>query len=334
LAVKANGYTPIPNRDKRTMFKGWPALDPDAAEIRGWINPRASLTLFAATGMLIVGGLLTIDCDIPDHSIMGEVSAALAFLAPQVFGDEGSLVRGRDDGSPKIMLFCRRSPASGPFTIRSRRWSRDGSENGETFVVEIFASERNHEGKARRQVGVFGPHTVDDVTADVKVRYQWNGLGPDEVKLSDLPEIDKETALLIAETVDRILESRGMKVVEEHPGGEINPEDVYDLDDDSRFDGPDFIQADLQDLEDIYWRNHAIGKETRCTGSFTGDPAAVKLRCQIGWSGSPEHGHVTVHDHATELTHRPKSAERQVDPTDEKLNQLLAETSFAWEAES
>jgi hypothetical protein len=306
LAAWTNGYTPIPNRDKRTLRTAWNLLEPDEAEIRSWLHPRAGVTFHPATGLLIVGGLATVDCDLPDHDIAQAVRLIIRRIAPQLF--EGALERGREDGSPKFMLFCRRADGTEPFTIQSKKWSTSPDDvKVPTFQVEIFASERNHEGKARRQVGAFGPHTIDE-TGVVKIRYQWRGPSPADTPLADLPVLTEEQALAIAAEVDQLLEGRGLKRVFGFRGGKIVPQDVYDLDDTSRFDGDECGDATLEELIELYWANQALGIDMRVSGSFLDGPAVRMDRCHVGWSGGRDDGHITVHDYASEITHRPKSA--------------------------
>jgi hypothetical protein len=162
LKILANGYVPCPNRDKRCLFKGWNALNPDAEEVKIWLNPRAGATRFPATGLLIVGTLTTIDNDLPIPDIADEIRLSQQQIAPQLLG---ALTRGRSDNSPKFMWFARRAAGTAPFTIKSCKWSVNPDDpDAPEFQVEIFASDRNREGKAIRQVGAHGAHTVDDET--------------------------------------------------------------------------------------------------------------------------------------------------------------------------
>ena len=314
LAVRGNGYTPIRTRDKRTLLKGWNALDPDANEIAGWLPPRATRTFHPATGLLVVGKLATIDADLPDAEIAAEARAVMARVAPHLFNgavragasQQRALERGRDDGSPKFMLFTRRAADVKPFTIKSRKWSLTPDvEGAPTFQIEIFASDRNKDGLARTQVGAFGPHTVDDETGEIRIRYQWRGPSPAEVRLSALPELTDAQALAICEEVDRIIERRGYAHVSEYKHGRIEPEDAYDLDENSRFTGEDFDEIPLQDLEELYWQCKAMGEDLRCSGSFLGKGWKRMDRCHVGWAGPENGGHITVHDYATDITHRP-----------------------------
>jgi putative DNA primase/helicase len=305
LKTLSNGYVPISSRDKRAMLKGWNELAPDEAEIRGWLNERASLTMFAATGLLVVNELATLDNDVPDSNVARDVRAAQNRIAPQLFEAHGALERGRDDGSPKLMLFCRRGVAA-PFTIRSQKWSTAPEQvEAPTFQVEVFSSDRNKEGKAARQVGAFGPHTVDDESGAVKIRYQWRGPSPADVPLADLPVLTEEQALAICTEADQIFARAGLQPLKGYHGGRVKPVDVYDLDDNTRFDGEDFANTSLAELIKIYWENENFG-DTRCSGSFTGEGGTRLDRCQVGWSGDKATGHITVHDYATEMTHRPK----------------------------
>ena len=127
--------------------------------------------------------------------------------------------------------------------------------------------------------------------------------------LDQLPELTKEQALEIASEADRILAEAGMQEVEDHPGGLIEPKDVYDLDNNLRFDGEDFADVSLDGLIELYWEYEQVGEELRCSGSFVDENAKRNDRCQVGWSGTRESGHITVHDHATEVTHRPVEEE-------------------------
>ena len=311
LKVLANGYVPIPCRDKRTLYTGWNSLDPDAAEVRAWLNDRASLALHAATGAQVVGELLGLDVDVPDAQMALAVRLAISVIAPQLGEARGALERGRDDGSPKFMLFCRRG-VSPPFTIRSQKWSTNPEDvDAPTFQIEVFSSERNHEGKVARQVGAFGPHTVDDETGKVLVRYEWRGPSPADTPLGDLPILSQDQALAICAEADRIFAAQGLMPLKGYKSGLIKLEDVYDLDDSKRFDGDDFSDVTLGELIELYWQNEALGLRLRCSGSFTGEGGTRMDRCQVGWSGDRATGHITVHDHANDQTHRPV-AERPV----------------------
>jgi putative DNA primase/helicase len=306
LRMLSNGFVPIPNRDKRTLFTGWNSLDPDEAEVRAWLNDRASLTVHAATGAQVVGELLGLDVDVPDVQMALAIRLAISAIAPQLGEARGALERGRDDASPKFMLFCRRG-ASPPFTIQSGKWSTDPEEeDAPTFQIEVFSSERNQEGKVARQIGCFGPHTVNDETGEVKVRYAWRGPSPADVPLGDLPVLTQEQALRICEEADRIFEAAGLRPLKGYKRGLVKLENVYDLDEATRFDGADFADITLAELVELFWQNDALGLETRCSGSFTGEGGTRMDRCQVGWSGGDKAtGHITVHDHAEHRTHRP-----------------------------
>jgi hypothetical protein len=305
LSVLANGFTPCPNRDKRAMFRGWNGLNPDAEEVKSWLNPRATATRYSATGLLIVGGIVTIDNDLPDVEIAGEFRLAVQKIAPQLFERQRALERGRDDDSPKCMLFCRRAAGAAPYTIKSHKWSLNPDDpDAPEFQVEIFASDRNRDGLASRQVGAHGPHSVDDTSGKVLIRYEWRGPSPADVKLADLPTLDETQALAIVVEADRILEQRGMKQVAGYHGGRIESRTAYDLDG-QLFDGEDFSDATLGELSNFYWENAALGVGTRVSGAFTGTGGSRTDRCIVGWSGSKSSGHITIFDFATETLHRP-----------------------------
>ena len=307
LAVLRNGYAPIPCRDKRALFKGWNSIDPTESEVRSWLSLRAGLTPHAATGLLILKPLATIDVDIPDPEIAREVRSVIKKIAPQLFeAPQPALERGRDDGSPKFMLFCQHEAGMRPLTIKSRKWSAAPEDKSvPAFQVEIFASDRNDEGKARRQVGAFGAHTVDDESGEVRIRYAWRGPSPADVPIAALPVLTEIQTMAIADAADEILEARGMQALKGYRNGKFVPTNLYDLSDEMRFDGVNFSQITLDELTETYWLNKNFG-DTRCSGSFTGQGGSRMDRCAVGWSQIYEH--ITIHDYATEITHRPVTA--------------------------
>jgi putative DNA primase/helicase len=308
LILFQNGYPIIKAYDKSPRWSGWNVAVLDARAINEWINPRATVSLYSGTGMLVADGLAAIDLDIPNRELARDMRAKMHAIAPQVFAERGALERGRSDASPKCMFFMRR--AGEPFTVRSRKWSFSPEDhNAPTCMVEIFASDRNGDGAASRQVGAFGPHTIDDQGV-VTISYAWKGPSPKEVPLSDLPELTLDQAKAVAEAFDRLAEAAGMRPVPGHKGGLIIPTDVYDLDDTMRFEGEDFAGVTLAELTDIYRVNSGMGNDTRCSSSFTGEGGTRKDRCHVGWSGSPTTGHITVHDYGTAITHRPKGLDR------------------------
>ena len=76
LKLLANGYQPVATRDKRALRTGWNAIRPDKDEIESWLNSRASMTRFPATGLAIAGGLLTIDGDEKDFEGCNHIEVA------------------------------------------------------------------------------------------------------------------------------------------------------------------------------------------------------------------------------------------------------------------
>jgi putative DNA primase/helicase len=321
LKARQNGYAPIKAHDKRPMFTGWNTVVLTPTEINSWLGPRAGATMWSGTGLRVEGGLLTIDLDIPDQELVRDMRAAIMTIAPAVFEARGALERGRSDGSPKCMFFLRRS--GDPFIIRSHKWSyAPEDDTAPWFAVEIFASERTPEGKVQRQVGAFGPHTVDE-RGKVVIEYAWKGPSPVDVPLDDLPAIDIEEAQAIALEFDRLAVAVGMQPVVGYRRGKVEAKDLYDLEETMRFDGEDFHQVSLSELIEIFWQNDAVPIDTRCSGSFVGGGTRLD-RCHVGWSGARASGHITIHDYATGITHRPKDAEPV---TPEGISEAISEVA-------
>ena len=77
----ANGYSPIPNRDKRTFHKGWPNVEITDEVIGEW--SRRSLR-DSATGLRVENGLMVIDLDINDKAVVDEIANRILDICPQL----------------------------------------------------------------------------------------------------------------------------------------------------------------------------------------------------------------------------------------------------------
>src|SRR4051794_36456128 len=84
LQLLANGYVPIPNRDKVPGFKGWSRITVNEATIRSWKGSRALRRL--ATGLRVESELCVIDVDSNDPRLANGVREDLSSIAPEVAG--------------------------------------------------------------------------------------------------------------------------------------------------------------------------------------------------------------------------------------------------------
>lgn len=319
LELLANGYVPMEAHDKRARRKAWNITDVTPAEITSWLHARQGSTRWPATVLRVEKGLLSLDLDIPDKALAEDVRAIVMSIAPQVFED-GALERGRDDGSSKVMFIMRRE-GDEPFTVKSKQWMVDpADEKGPVFGIEVFASERTLRGGVQRYVGAFGPHTVDE-RGRVLIRYAWKGPSPKEVSIDALPAMSVEEAIAICAAFDVLAELKGL-VIKPGRSGRVEAIDVYDLDENMRFDGEEFHQITLAQLIETYWLNQSLNLDTRCSSTFLGEGGSRQDRCHVGWSGPKESGHITVHDYRNEVTHRPVGASP---PSDDEMFAEFAE---------
>ena len=291
LAVLANGYSPIRNRDKRTFFEGWPSAEIDEAEIARW----SRMTRDKATGIRVENGLAVIDIDIDDQKVVDDIANAILDLVPELDNAEHLLVR-RGKGA-KEAWFVRTDELFG--RIHSRAWCKPGTvpDDG-TYRVECFG------GASPRQFGSFGPHTIgDDGTATVS--YRWADEGPDTVPQRQLPLLTKSQFFAICDRVEEILIDAGWHLHERSTKGEDHASRVYDLTDDMQFDLDTGDRVSLQSLRELAQALRDDG--LRCSASWLEGPSAVNTsRCIVGLTRS---GHVAIWESASSVTHVEAAAE-------------------------
>lgn len=299
----SNGFTPLPNRDKRCFLERWPSVEVTDAALQNW---QRKVRRFSATGLRVENGLAVIDIDV-DHPIMEKLAVALEKVVP-----EGYLLR-RGKGH-KEAWFVRTAE---PFTrIFTRRWTAPGTTADEgTCCVEIFG------GATPRQFGAFGPHTVDD-DGNVLVSYQWDGPSPADTRLDQLPVLTKEQFYEVANAAEQTLLDEGFTVVERSTRGESEASRVFDLKEDTRFDlhtGEDGVL--LRDVE----QRLKGGAHLRCSASWLeGSSAVNRSRCILGLS---RYGYLTVWESASGVTHmeerhKPIDRTAALDRAAERLKEL------------
>jgi len=310
LQLFRNGWSPIPNRDKRTFTKGWPTLEITEDEIRQWGRRKKRET---ATGLRVENGLAVIDIDVNIPGVFEAVSQAIEEACPAAY-EQGLIRRGK---GVKEAWFVRTVEVFS--RIHTRRWRvRGAGSDAETHCVEIFG------GAAHRQFGAFGPHTVlDDGT--VAVSYAWDEAGgsPATVRQLELPALTKAQFHAIADAAERALEAAGLEPVKRSTAGENDATRLYDLKPEMEFDCVDGVRRSLDDL-----REHvAAADHVRCSSSWLEGPEARRLdRCIVSLDRS---GGVVVWESASGVTHceesrKPRDFNIELDRVAERLAQLEA----------
>lgn len=310
LKLLENGYSPIKNRDKATYLKDWPQLELTEELIRSWDRNRRD----QATGLRVENGLAAIDIDINDQDMVDALANAILDICPELDADDVPLLI-RSSGRAKEAWFVRTDEPFG--RIHTRRWIKEGEtiEDG-THVLEIFG------GASARQMGAFGPHTVER-DGTVTRSYEWRDLSPLDVPLSALPVLTKQQFFAIADFAERLMEDAGWSPVLRTTSGENTTQRSYDLTDDMLFDLNDGrLGVSLNDL-----REYADSEEgLRCSASWLEgpDPKRSPDRCLISLTRG---GYVSIWDSATGVTHveaaaKPKDYGPEIDRAAEKLLEL------------
>lgn len=315
LKVQANGWPLIQGHGKQCRLTGWNSCTatPTAEEVASWLSPRSRATKFPTTNLLVDRGLVAVDFDISKQELLDEIWRTALAIAPQL--GTGALIRGRDDGSPKILAVLRRSGAT--FTYKSQQWSVDGG----TAQIEIFGSGRNIHGKVLRQIGALGPHTINDA-GEVTIRYAWRGPSPAEVAFDALPELSKKEAAAIVDAFDFMCAECEVFGAQ-RPTVEYHPTRVFDIASETVFDDADGGTYTVQTLTDYVADEQRCNKQPRImiTGSFTGDPTSKgsnRCLCSIGRYG------LTIWDSKTNTTHHLVEAKPIEDGMIADIMELIA----------
>lgn len=297
LALLENGYTPVPNIDKRCMFKGWGVIRPTPEDIADWSRKLD----YQATGLRVEGGLCAIDVDIDDEKIVAAIWERSVERFPQL---REALIRF--GSGAKEMWLCRSDePFSVLFSTTHVKPGRDPEgANVPGYRIEAFG------GGHTRQFGVYGAHTMGDDDQGFDVEYVWaDDTGPVEVPLSGLPLIGKGAVLAITQIAQEELERAKWPRVLRSRAGEAQGATVYDLTDEMRFDCLDDVRRTLGEL-DAYART---SRDPRCSAGWTGDRTLVnRTRCLVGVDHT---GEVSVLETANWTRHMAaKLADREMTP--------------------
>ena len=237
-AMLANGYTPLANKDKMCILKGWPSLHVDEAQIDVWSHQLK----WRATGVRIERGLVAIDLDVNDADAVYAIIEALpadiwALLA------HAPVRRGK---GAKEAWFCRLAEGESNFYRLTSAGYRlpDSASDDTVHRVEIFA------GDSGRQFGAYGAHSIGN-DGKVEVAYRWvDGRGLADVPFDDLPRLTRAQLAKVGEVASAVLDNLGWVHDELSKAGFSSPSVIYDLDN-QQFETREHGTVTLEELEDL-----------------------------------------------------------------------------------
>ena len=287
-ALLANGYTPLANKDKMCILKGWPSLHVDDAQIDVWSGQLK----WRATGVRIERGLVAVDLDVNDAVAINAIIDALPADIWALL--QNSPVR-RGKGA-KEAWFCRLAEGESSFYRLASAGYRQPDSAPDVVVhrVEIFA------GETGRQFGAYCAHTIGH-DGEVEVTYRWEeARGLADTPFDDLPRLTRAQLAVVADTASCVLADLGWINDEMSKTGFSTPSVIYDLDD-QIFETQEYGPLSLAQLEAAC----VVGDQIRLSASWLEGPSATNpTRCIA--SLNPSDDRVFVFETASFITHRPK----------------------------
>ena len=267
LAALANGYTPIPNHDKRCFVKSWSTMPVDEHEIAAWSRKLS----YQATGIRVQDGLCAIDIDIDDEAIVTRIWDRATEAHPQL---REALVRF-GNGAKELWLCRTDEEFSVIFSTSHVRPGEDPEEDDvPSHRLEAFG------GGHPRQIGSYGAHTMKDDGSGFAVEYTWaEDESPADVALSALPVLSKSNVLHLASIAQEEMEAKDWPRVRRSRSGESDTTVSYDLTNDMVFDCLDGVTRKLSDLTGYAESD----RNARCSAAWMGDPKLKnRTRCLVG----------------------------------------------------
>jgi hypothetical protein len=285
----ANGYSPVPNYDKRCFMVGRNDVVVDGALIDVWSTQLKNLS----TGVRVQWPLVAIDIDVDDVPALEAIVDAL----PEELWDKvrHAPVR-RSSSRTKEAWFVRLDEGCDPFSrLTSASFFHpedpDG-EDGTTHRVEIFGPESG------QQMGVFGAHTRDDSDVTVVHKdYVWDGPSLLDVAIWDLPVLTRAEVAAIADTATRVLTDIGWGRKLRSKSGFSSPQTLFDLGEDKAFEITGGETLSLGELLDVARGERGV----RLAASFHSPGSHNTSRCVANYGSD---GVFRIIDFETGNTHR------------------------------
>lgn len=300
----ANGYSPIPNKDKACYVENWPRMPIDEGAIKRWDRMHGT----TATGIRVEGGLCIIDIDI-NHRIIDDICDVMLATLPE--GVEPQRLERSGKGR-KVAWYCQTDDLFS--RLHTRRWAApDDEPDDDPHCIEIFG------GGSPRQFGSFGPHSFSD-DGSVKVEYKWIEESPADVPLHELDILTKDQLFKMLDAAEAELKVQGFEPVARSTSGEGVPGRTYDLTEDMLFDLAEGITVTLAELTEKV----KGGYTGRCSAAWLEGPkSGNRQRCLISKTGA---GHLAIWESSQGMTHllaslKPSDYSAQVDRLAEKLRE-------------
>lgn len=305
-ALLDNGYTPLANKTKDCLLKGWSHLEVTHELIDEW----SGMLGYRATGVRIGGGLVMIDFDIDDADVIEDVVDSL----PDDLWDILRQCPVRHGGGQKEAWFAR---LNGPdfYRIASTAYSRPGDSDEVLHRLEVFAG-------SGRQAGVYGAHTLD-TSGDVAVAYRWADKSLVDVPFAELPVVSEVQIVRLCDAVNAVMEARGWVPCTRSKAGKTVETEIYDLTSDMVFETRDHGDLNLSELEAA-----CVDGQVRLSASWLEGPAARNLTRCIA-TLHPGDGRLRVLETANFTMHRP--ADMNVQSSANRLGELMV--ARGWLAE-
>lgn len=293
LQLYDNGFTPLPNKSKMCLMKGWSTVTIDRPLIESWEGRKAPERRFMDTG-LRCGDIVALDWDIDDAELLNDL---LDEIVDKGLVKESLFVRvGKP---PRELWVYRTSEKIGKRT--TGHFAPPGTEDAGGFAVEVL-------GRGCQFAG-YGQRSDEH-------EYIW----PEESLLDhvymDLPEITLAEAEAVKDYAAAFFERRGLE--RRSPGGGTDEgyTHVYDLTPDTEFEVKDFGTLTVEEIADILRVNP---DEVLRAKADTFRPTSGSWACMISLAG----GVVCVSDHGTYTTHFPEGEDARGSMA--KLGQMLLE---------
>lgn len=285
----ANGYSPVPNYDKRCFMPDRNDVVIDEAMIDRWSHQSKHLS----TGIRVEGSLVAIDIDIDD---VAAIEAVVAAIPDDLWAKLQDAPVRQSSARTKEAWFVRLADGEQPFsrlTSASFHHPDDpAGQDGTTHRVEIFG------GESGQQMGVFGAHTRDDSDMSVVLKeYVWVGQSLLGVPLADLPVMTRAEIAEVATTATRVLDGLGWPRKLRSKEGFSTPRVIYDIGADTIFEAHQQGDVTLDELMDMAQGVRGV----RVSASFHSPGSHNTSRCIASIS---DDGTLRVIDFETGDTHR------------------------------
>jgi len=303
LRLFANGFEPLPDKDKMCLIKDWPTLDitPDLIRSREWARSREYLN----TGIRC-GNVVAVDLDIDDKTLLNELADA---IVENGVIEESEFVRiGRP---PRELWVYRIDTPIGKRTTGGFAPGGTTDENAPKATVEVL-------GKGS-QFAAFGRHPKG-------FDYEWPVKSPLDHRYAALPKVTADQITRLIDFCAAFFEEHGLLRVSAAGLTEGHYSRVFDLTPDMIFNVKDLGRLTLAQIEQ---RLQASPEEVlRCTMEglrpATGGSWAGMISLVQGAVCISDHGDYTAHfpavlDNAAPLTRLGQLLAARMAPTEEEI---------------